>query len=134
MSSPDASPLIKALKQKYLIVEGLMLNVENAKIVETLVSDINHDFDRLMVDCVALSDKELIPGTGAIKQNVIVAKQEFDNRVTAWLSKVNEGCSYKTTCDVPDIDRCSAPSGRAPFDNCSTTSSVASLKKKRRSS
>ena len=52
-----------------------MLNVENAKIVETLVSDINYDFNRLMVDCVALSDKELIPGTDAIKQNVVVAKQ-----------------------------------------------------------
>ena len=60
-----------------------MLNVENAKIVETLVSDINFDFDNLMVDCVALSDKELIPGTDAIKQNVVVAKQEFENRVTA---------------------------------------------------
>ena len=107
-----------------------MLNVENAKIVETLVNDINFDFDSLMVDCVALPDKELIPGTDAIKQNVIVAKQEFDNRVTAWLSKVNEGCSYKAACDVPDIDRCSAPFGRALSDACSTTSSVASLKKK----
>ena len=62
-----------------------------------------------MVDCVALPDKKLIPGTDAIKQNVIVAKQEFDNRATAWLSKVNEGCSYKAACDVPDIDRYSAP-------------------------
>ena len=60
-----------------------MLNVENAKIVETLVSDINFDFDSLMVDCVALSNKELIPGTDAIKKNVVVAKQEFENRVTA---------------------------------------------------
>ena len=31
---------------------------------------------------------------------------------------------------MPDIDWCSAPSGRAPSDTCSTTSSVASLKKK----
>ena len=31
---------------------------------------------------------------------------------------------------MPDIDRCSAPSGRAPSDTCSITSSVASLKKK----
>ena len=129
MSSPNSLPFIKDLRQKYLIVEGLMLNVENAKIVETLVSDINNEFDRLMVDCVALCDKELIPGTDAIKQNVVVAKQKFDNRVTAWLSKVNEGCSYKTACDVPDIDRCGAPFGRAPSDTCSTTSSVASLKK-----
>ena len=131
MNSPDLLPLIKALKQKYLIVEGLILNVENAKIVETLVSDINYDFDSLMVDCVALSYKELIPGADAIKQNVVVAKQEFDNRVTAWLSRVNEGCSYKLACDVPDIDRRSAPSGRAPSDACSNTSSVASLKKKK---
>ena len=48
-----------------------------------------------MVDWVALSDKEVAPGTDAIKQNVIVAKQEFDNRVTAWLSRVNKGWSYK---------------------------------------
>ena len=41
-----------------------------------------------MVDWVALSNKEVAPGTDAIKQNVIVAKQEFDNRVTAWLSRV----------------------------------------------
>ena len=108
MNSPDLLLSFKAVKQKYLVVEGLMLNVENAKIVETLVNDIN--FDSLMVDCVALPDKELIPGTDAIKQNVVVAKQKFDNRVTAWLSRANEGCSCKTACDVPDIDRCSVAS------------------------
>ena len=44
-----------------------MLNVENARIVKTLVSDINFDSDSLMVGCVALSDMEQIPGTDAIK-------------------------------------------------------------------
>ena len=85
-----------------------MLNVENAKIVEAVVSDVNFNFDSLMVDCVALSDKKLIPGTDTITQNVLVARQEFDNRITAWLSGVHEICSYKTACDVLDIDRCSA--------------------------
>ena len=35
----------KALKLKYLVVEGLIPNVENAKSVKTLVNDINFDFD-----------------------------------------------------------------------------------------
>ena len=35
----------KALKLKYLVVEGLIPKVENAKSVKTLVNDINFDFD-----------------------------------------------------------------------------------------
>ena len=34
-----------------------MLNIESDKIVETLVSDINFDFDSFMVDFDAFSDK-----------------------------------------------------------------------------
>ena len=44
-----------------------------------------------MFNCIDVSNKKLIPGTDAIKQNVVVATQEFDNRVTAWLFRVNEG-------------------------------------------
>ena len=67
MNSLSLLLLVKALKQKYLVEEGLMLNIENSKIVKILVSDIDFDFDCLIVDCVALFEKELIPGTDASK-------------------------------------------------------------------
>ena len=84
-----------------------------------------------MVDSIALSNEELIPGTDDIKQSVVVAKQEFDNCVTALLSRINGSCSYKSASSVPNIDRCSAPSDRAHSYACFTTSSVASLNRKK---
>ena len=95
INSPNLSLSIKSLRQKYLVEEGLMLNIENAKIIKILASDINFDCDSLIVDCVAFSDKELIPGTDAIKQSVAVVKQEFDSRVTGWLFRLMRVAAIK---------------------------------------
>ena len=56
------------MKQKYLVVEGLVLNVENARIVQTFVGIIDFDWNNLIVDCVALSYQELIPGIDGVNR------------------------------------------------------------------
>ena len=54
---------LKAVGTKYMIAHGVMLNIENGFILSNLVSEIDLDFDALMIECVLLCDNDLLPVT-----------------------------------------------------------------------
>ena len=81
MAFNNLSASFERLLNKFLIAEGLMLNFQNEGIVRNLLADINTDYYMLMIECVWLSDSDLLPGTDTTKLSIKQAKLEFDSRV-----------------------------------------------------
>ena len=113
---------MKLLQDKYLVVEGLMLNPENEHIVKSLVNDINFIFDDLMTKCIDLSDEDTLPKTSTTKHKLALAKSEFDMRVKDWLeservssAKGSKRSTPSETCkkDVDTLSRKSSCSSRS---------------------
>ena len=130
--SRDLSPTLKDLENKYLISDGLMLNPENKKVLKTLISSINLDYDSLMAECIFLSEEDLLPGTQTKRISVEQAKLEFDARVKSWYESVaSPHIGTKSLCPLSapgskgsSLDGDSRCSGR------SSRSSLSSLKRK----
>ena len=105
-----------------------MLNFENESIVRNLLADINTDYDMLMVECVLLSDSDLLPGTDTAKLSVEQAKLEFDSRVKEWDDDIK-----LTACNKSFNSHLPLPSlldGRSVRTHRSTSSSVISRRRK----
>ena len=105
-----------------------MLNFENKSIVRNLQADINTDYDMLMVECVLLSDSDLLPGTDTAKLSVKQAKLEFHSRVKEWYDKI-----ISTACDKSFNSHLPLPpllDGRSVRTHRSTSSSVISRRRK----
>ena len=118
---------LQGLQQNYLIANGLMLNPENKRVLESLLKTLNINFDSLMTQCVLLSDDDLIPGTSVKKVSVELDKAEFDARVQEWFSKVHSGLKVPVNTDGERSDRLSVSSAKSER---STTSSRISYKRK----
>ena len=82
---------LRALENKYLIADGLMVSAQNKSILEGMLPSVEIDFDALMTECVMLADGDALPGTDATKSSVMISKLEFDSRVRDWLNEVGSG-------------------------------------------
>ena len=82
---------LRALENKYLIADGLMVSAQNKSILEGMLPSVEIDFDALMTECVMLADGDALPGTDATKGSVMISKLEFDSRVRDWLNEVGSG-------------------------------------------
>ena len=130
--SRDLSPTLKDLENKYLISDGLMLNPENKKVLKTLISSINLDYDSLMAECIFLSEEDLLPGTQTKRISVEQAKLEFDARVKSWYESVDSPPIHsKSLCPLsaPESNRYSLD-GDSRCSGRSSRSSLSSFKRK----
>ena len=132
LHSRDLSPTLKDLENKYLISDGLMLNPENKKVLKTLISTINLDYDSLMAEYIFLLEEDLLPGTQTKKISVEQAKLEFDARVKSWYESVDSRpIGTKSLCPVsaPESNR-SSLDGDSRCSGRSSRSSLSSFKRK----
>ena len=132
LHSRDLSPTLKDLENKYLISDGLMLNPENKKVLKTLISTINLDYDSLMAECIFLLEEDLLPGTQTKKISVEQAKLEFDARVKSWYESVDSRpIGTKSLCPLsaPESNR-SSLDGDSRCSGRSSRSSLSSFKRK----
>ena len=132
LHSRDLSPTLKDLENKYLISDGLMLNPENKKVLKTLISSINLDYDSLMAECIFLSEEDLLPGTQTKRISVEQAKLEFDARVKSWYESVDSPhIGTKSLCPLsaPESNR-SSLDGDSRCSGRSSRSSLSSFKRK----
>ena len=105
-----------------------MLNFENESVVRNLLAVINAEYDMLMVECVWLSDGDLLPDTDTTKMGVRQAKFEFDSRVKEWYDDIElRACDKSLNSPLPLppwLD------GRSVCSHRSTSSSAISRRRK----
>ena len=76
---------LKALRAKYREVELLMKSIDNADDVQTVLCQINVDFDRLMNMCCNIDENQTMPGSASRKIEVINGRNAFMDKVECWL-------------------------------------------------
>ena len=99
--SKCAVSLLKSLQSKYLIADGLMLMPDNEHLVKMVVTEINSEFDQLMVACVKKNDDDILPGTFMLKISVVEDKLKFDRKVNDWLKCVTSNSLIQSAVPSP---------------------------------
>ena len=89
---------LKALRAKYREVELLMKSIDNADDVQTVLCQINIEFDRLMNMCCNIDENQTMPGSASRKIEVINDRNAFKDKVECWLL----GTEMPYMCSVSD--------------------------------
>ena len=127
MESHEVKYLCDQLHAKYLEAEKYMLDKTKAESLLVLLPEIKDIYATLNKGIESFSPEEEILDTGYKRENLEKSKQEFDDRVEAWLELSRE--SSKT--DFPSLEQVpQKTAGPGSHVSRSTTSSVRSERRR----
>ena len=134
MVNEDLCDLVGALREKYLVTEGLMLRKENRDILTDVLGEIDSLFDAIIFGCSNLSDRDCLPGTKFCKIDILNEKHEFDARVREWLNSVKSVQLVDVVVNVAETPLKDIHDGdiRSTYARCSSRSSSSTVNYKRK--